>query len=223
MKENQETELERKLRSRVEAEEAEEAEAEAEIPAPNARPSEDTPDNEEEADQAQVTEESAGTDELDPIQALEAEAENLKDQLLRARAEFDNFRKRTAREVERIRKTAAESVIHELLPVLDNLELALTHAPGVKNPLTEGVKMVLQQLLDLLERSGLEPIEAVGKPFDPNVHEAVSQIASDDIPRDSVAQEYQRGYKLGGQVLRPSKVVVSTGADDESASDEPKE
>lgn len=218
MKENPETELERKLRSRIEAEEAD-----PEIPSPGAPLSEDTQSHEEEADRTQATEESAGTEELDPIQALEAEAENLKDQLLRARAEFDNFRKRTAREVERIRKTAAESVIHELLPVLDNLELALTHAPGVKNPLTEGVRMVLQQLLDLLERSGLEPIEAVGKPFDPNVHEAVSQVASDDVPRDSVAQEYQRGYKLGGQVLRPSKVVVSTGADDESASDGPKE
>ena len=145
------------------------------------------------------------------MEALEAKAEELKDQLLRSRAEFENFRKRTAREVERIRKTATESVIHDLLPVLDNLELALEHAEDAVGPIADGVKMVLKQLLGVLERNGLEPIEALGRPFDPKVHEAISEIESAEVPKDNVAQEFQRGYTLGGQILRPSKVVVSLG------------
>ncbi len=138
----------------------------------------------------------------------------LKDQLLRARAEFDNFRKRTAREVERIRKTAAESLIHELLSVVDNLELALQHGDGDKNSLAEGVRLVHKQILDVLERNGLERIDAVGKKFDPNIHEAVAQSASDEVEADHVINEFQRGYRLGGQILRPSKVLVSRGPAD---------
>ena len=204
---NQETELERKLRAEMDAEAAEAAHAlETSEPQPDEAP-------------VESEEETPPLDTLDPLEALEAKAEELKDQLLRNRAEFDNYRKRTAREVERIRKTASESVIHGLLPVLDNLELALDHAQNSDGPLADGVKMVLQQLLEVLERSGLEPIEAVGQPFDPNVHEAVSQVESGEVPKDNIAEEFQRGYKLGGQVLRPSKVVVSLGDNEAQASD----
>lgn len=202
MNENQQTELERKLRARMDAEEK--ASSDAEHMLETSAPEADDP-------AVETEEEAPAADTLDPVEALEAKAEELKDQLLRSRAEFENFRKRTAREVERIRKTATESVIHDLLPVLDNLELALEHAEDAVGPIADGVKMVLKQLLGVLERNGLEPIEALGRPFDPKVHEAISEIESAEIPKDNVAQEFQRGYTLGGQILRPSKVVVSLG------------
>jgi len=194
MNDNTETELERKLHAEMD-QELEEA-----VDAPDS--SEAVPEDDSAPDE---------TDAIDPVAALEAETEDLKDQLLRARAEFDNYRKRTAREVERIRRTAAESVIHELLPVMDNLELALNHANSSDDPLVDGVRMVLKQMLEVLERSGLEPIEAQGQPFDPAVHEAVSQMESAEVAEGKVAEQFQRGYKLGGQILRPSKVVVSLG------------
>jgi len=202
MNENQQTELERKLRARMDAEEK--ASSDAEHMLETSAPEADDP-------AVETEEEAPAVDTLDPVEALEAKAEELKDQLLRSRAEFENFRKRTAREVERIRKTATESVIHDLLPVLDNLELALEHAEDAVGPIADGIKMVLKQLLGVLERNGLEPIEALGRPFDPKVHEAISEIESAEVPKDNVAQEFQRGYTLGGQILRPSKVVVSLG------------
>lgn len=192
--EHSETELERKLRAEIEEDESAEPVG---IP--------------EDGDEESTTEA------LSPMETLQAELDDAKDNLLRSRAEFDNYRKRTSREVERIRKTAAESVIHDLLPVLDNLELALEHADSESSALTEGVGMVRAQMLDVLARNGLDPIPAVGKPFDPNVHEAVSQETSNDVPKDNVSREYQRGYKLGGQVIRPSKVVVSLGPENETA------
>ena len=184
-----ETELERRLRERVVAEELNEGGVESAT-------------------------ETAPEATLDTVAAQQDEIAALKDQLLRARAEFDNYRKRTAREVERIRKTAAESLIHELLGVVDNLELALKHGDADKNPLAVGVRLVHKQILDVLERNGLERIEAIGQRFDPNIHEAVAQSASDQVDMDHVIDEFQRGYRLGGQVLRPSKVLVSRGPSD---------
>lgn len=208
----QETELERKLRADIEAEDAA-ADAAADTVAEDADALEISDPQSDDAP-VESGEEAPPVETPDPVDALTAEVDELKDQLLRNRAEFDNYRKRTAREIERIRKTASESVIHELLPVLDNLELALDHAQDTGGPLADGVKMVLEQLLDVLKHNGLEPIEALGQPFDPNFHEAVSQVESEEVSKDKVAVEFQRGYKLGGQILRPSKVVVSLGAGD---------
>lgn len=197
-KQQQESELERRLREKMEAENEEHHEHAAlggekiDNPTPPETPDEDPLEG------------------IDPLAALTEECDDLRDQLLRKSAEFDNYRKRTAREVERIRKTAAESLIHELLTVLDNLGLALSHVEDESDPLAQGVTMVLKQMDDILRRNGLEPIEAAGKPFDPNVHEAVAQVDSDDVPPGHVVQEYQRGYTLGGQILRPAKVVVSS-------------
>ena len=185
--EPKETELERRLRERAAAEDQINGNVESAIDEDPLEPAID-----------------ASTMQQEEISAL-------KDQVLRARAEFDNFRKRTAREVERIRKTAAESLIHELLGVVDNLELALKHGDTDKNALAEGVRLVHKQILDVLERNGLERIDAVGQKFDPNIHEAVAQSPSDQIEMDYVIDEFQRGYRLGGQILRPSKVLVSRG------------
>jgi molecular chaperone GrpE len=145
-------------------------------------------------------------------QALQKERDNWADQLLRARAEFDNYRKRMARETERIRQVAAKGLIRDILPVVDHLELAMKHADDHPGALAEGVAMVLRQFQEALGKHGLQPIPAVGEPFDPNVHEAVMQRESKDAPPESVLEEFQKGYRLGQMVLRPAKVVVSVGA-----------
>lgn len=153
----------------------------------------------------------------DDYAALLAERDQLKDQLLRARAEFDNYRKRMARQTEQIRKTAAEGLLLALLPVVDNLERALDHAGGTAGGLGEGVQMVLRQFSEVLSQQGVAPIPALGEPFDPNVHEAVMRAPSEQYAEDVVAQEFQRGYRIGDYVLRPSKVVVSAGPPEAAA------
>jgi molecular chaperone GrpE len=153
------------------------------------------------------------------LEALARERDSFREQLLRARAEFDNYRKRTARDIERIRKSAAETLIEDLLPVLDHLDLALKHAGAESGGLAEGVEMVRKQFVETLVRHGLEPIEADGQPFDPHVHEALMQREDASVPAQTVVEEFQKGYMLAGQVLRPSKVVVSTGGPEREKSD----
>jgi molecular chaperone GrpE len=145
------------------------------------------------------------------MDALSDEVELWKDQLLRARAEFDNYRRRVARDAEKNRVMAAASIVKDLLPVLDHLEMALQHGVEGSGGLTEGVELVRKQLLDVLTRHGVEPIPALGEPFDPHVHEAMMRQHSEEYAADTVCEEFQRGYRLGGVVLRPSKVVVSAG------------
>ncbi len=157
--------------------------------------------------------------ELEPvderIESLSDEVEQWKDQVLRARAEFDTYRRRVARDAEKTRQMAAENLVRDLLPVLDHLELALQHSGDASGGFAEGVEMVRKQMLDVLTRHGVEPIPALGEPFDPHVHEALMRQPCPDYPADAVCQEFQRGYRLGGVVLRPSKVVVSAGAEDD--------
>lgn len=145
------------------------------------------------------------------------ELSEAKEQVLRARADFDNYRKRMAREMERVRKVAAEALIHDILPGIDNLGLAILHADENPEALKMGVSMVHKQLQDALGNHGLKPIEAEGKPFDPNVHEAVQQVASENMEKDHVVQVFQQGYMLGDMILRPAKVVVSTGKPEATA------
>lgn len=158
-----------------------------------------------------IEETAAAPPMIEQLAAVSAERDQLKDQMLRLRADFDNYRKRTARESERLRKTAAEDLIRDLLPVVDNLERALSHAGEPAEALAQGVEMVLKQLCDILAARGVEPIPAEGAPFDPNVHEALSHQASDRHPADAVMTEWMRGYRIGETVLRPAKVVVSSG------------
>jgi molecular chaperone GrpE len=164
------------------------------------------------------------TDELAAsIDALESERDELRSRLLRTAAEFDNYRKRVARENERLRKTAAESLINDLLPVLDHLELALRHTAEESAGLAEGVEMVYNQLLQILAKHGLEVIPALNQPFDPNVHEAVMQREEPEEPEDTVVDAFQTGYRLGDRVLRPAKVIVSTGGPRRASSKAPRE
>jgi molecular chaperone GrpE len=135
----------------------------------------------------------------------------LEDRMLRLAAEFDNYKKRTAREFEQLVKRANENLIFHLVEVLDNFERALNSAKSAKDfdAFHQGVELIYQHLRDLLAREGLEPIEAVGKAFDPHQHEAVLQVEDQQHPQETVVNEIQRGYMLGEKLLRPARVVVS--------------
>lgn len=148
------------------------------------------------------------------IAQLEHELATIRDQYLRSRAEFENFRKRQEREQAKFRASAAEGILLDLLPILDNLERALQHADTNAEQIVQGVDMVLRQMRDALGSHGLTPIPAARERFDPNVHEAIAQSPSKDVAADHVIEEYQRGYLLADRVLRPSRVVVSTGDPD---------
>ena len=159
----------------------------------------------------------------DPVAVLTRERDGALDQYVRLRAEFDNFRKRTARETERIRKMAAASLVTDLLPVLDNLGRALETigcpsdlvAGSAQEGMISGVRMVAEQFASVLISHGVEPIPAQGESFDPNIHEAIARVVSGDIPSGHIVQEYLKGYRMGDFVLRASKVVVSMGPEAE--------
>ena len=149
--------------------------------------------------------------ELDQVRQ---EAADEHDRLLRLSAEFENYKKRMDRQVEEFKKYANETLLKELLTVVDNLERAISSTNGDK-PVTsdacviEGVEMTLNEILKLLKRSNVEPIEAKGKPFDPVYHEAMMQEETDEYPENTVINEFQKGYLIHDRLLRPAMVVVS--------------
>ena len=138
------------------------------------------------------------------------------DKMMRLAADFDNYKKRNAKEYENIRKYAAENIIKELIPIVDNFERAIESANESKdvNSLLGGIKLILNQMMNLLEKEGVIRIKAVGEIFDPNIHEAVMHIASDEYPENVVMQELQKGYILRDRVIRPAMVAVSKGSKD---------
>jgi molecular chaperone GrpE len=146
---------------------------------------------------------------------IEAQNENarVRDQLLRTAADFDNFRKRTRRETEDATKRGKESVIKELLPVFDNLERAASHAEATSEAksVADGLRIVLKQFLDTLEKMGVKRVAAVGVPFDPSVHEAIQHLESTEHPAGVVLAEVQPGYAMGDHLIRAAMVVVSKG------------
>lgn len=140
------------------------------------------------------------------------EKEKYHDQLLRKAAEFDNFRKRMEREREEFRAAASADLLKRLLPVLDNLERAITTAAGgAGNPLHQGVALIHQQILDVLKKEGLVPLESLGAPFDPHVHEAVEVLGVPGFEQGIVLEEVQKGYMYRDRLLRPALVKVSAG------------
>ncbi len=151
------------------------------------------------------------------LEKLKTEKEEYYDRLLRLKAEFENYRKRVQRELESFRKYAAEDVIWELLPVLDNFERALTNVPeGVNDGFRQGIEIIHKQLLEALKKVGLSPMEAVGKRFDPNFHEALTGVKSEDHDEGTVVEEFLKGYTLFDKVVRHTKVSVSSGKDEEA-------
>jgi molecular chaperone GrpE len=145
------------------------------------------------------------------LEAKELEAKHNYDRWLRQTAELDNFKKRTARERDEAIRLANEALIKDLLPVVDNLERAVAHSSGGGNgkPLVEGVEMVLRQFLDVLTKHGAVQMLAVGQPFDPAKHEAMTQVESDDHEPNSVVEEHQKGYLFRDRLLRPALVSVA--------------
>lgn len=152
-----------------------------------------------------------GNDALDPLAEAEQRAASLKDQLLRMAADFDNFRKRSRREIEDASQNGRESLLKELLPVFDNLERATAHADasGDIKAFASGLDMVVRQFQDTLKKLGVERVVSVGNPFDPNVHEAIQQIETADVQPGHVAAEIQGGYRNGDRLIRPALVVVA--------------
>jgi molecular chaperone GrpE len=142
-------------------------------------------------------------------QAQEGVAE-LNDKYLRLYAEFENYRKRVQREKDDLVKYSNEDILYHLLPVMDNLEMALKHsADSVSEGLVKGVEITLREFQRVTEKFGLVPIPATGKPFDPSVHHAMSQVERTDMEDKTVVEEFRKGYMLSGKVLRPSLVAVS--------------
>jgi molecular chaperone GrpE len=152
-------------------------------------------------------------EELKALQDRAAKADENWERLLRTTADFDNFRKRAAREKQDAIKFANESLIEKLMPILDSFDMALAAAQNAqgdaKQSLQAGVGMIFQQLRSALADAGLEEINATGKPFDPNFHEAVAQQESKDVPEGHVMQQLRKGYKLKERLLRPAGVVVA--------------
>ncbi len=146
------------------------------------------------------------------IEELTRELDKTKNQMLRVAADFENYRKRMQRQLPEAEARAGEKVLVEVLPVMDSLTLALEHAQGNGDgaSLAEGVELVVKQFAGILAKLGVSPIEALGQPFDPAIHEAMQQEASSDVPPGTVIKEWQRGYQIGDRLLRPSMVVVSS-------------
>lgn len=134
-----------------------------------------------------------------------------KDRYARLMADFDNFRKRQVRERAEVIKRANESLLSDLLPVLDHLELALAQAADPQEPFVAGVRMVYDQFVTLLDGHGMTPLDTLGEPFDPNFHEALSQSASDEVPANTIVQQFRRGWLLNGHLVRAAQVIVSSG------------
>ena len=166
----------------------------------------------EEEMNVEVQEETAEAAEevLDP-EKLAADLAELNQRFLRTAADFENYKRRTAQEKEDLLKYSNAKLMTELLPVLDNFQLALrspaesTEAQNV----VKGVEMIYRQMLQTLEQAGMKKIEAVGQPFNPNMHEAIMQVEDDTVPEDTVVEELRAGYMLKERVIRPSMVKVS--------------
>lgn len=156
-------------------------------------------------------------EQIDDLKNRAAKADEFKDNWLRTAADLENYRKRAARERAEAIQFANVALIQKLLPVLDNFEMAQSAAQNSKeakadekiSSLQSGVAMIQKQLKDALAEAGLEEIEAAGKPFDPTLHEAISQQETADVPEGNVVQQVRKGYKLRERLLRPAAVIVA--------------
>lgn len=149
------------------------------------------------------------------IEALTEEKKKLQDQLLRTAAEFENYKKRRAAEFNRLAESAAEGLILDLIPILDDLDLLISNSGSSadNSVVIDGARMIRQKLFETLQRRGFERIEAEGQPFDPEIHEALMQQPSEEVESDTVIAVHQQGYRLKDRLLRPSRVIVSTEPD----------
>jgi molecular chaperone GrpE len=179
--------------------------AESEVPvAPAAAPSTET---------APSPEAPLSPQEIDELKTQAGKAKAHWDQLLRTAADFDNFKKRVARERQEAAKYAFEPLLVKLIPVLDHFDMALAAAAATQDKaaqaLQTGISMMYQQFKKVLAESGLEEIDALNRPFDPAWHEAVSQVETAEVPEGQVVQQLRKGYKLRDRLLRPAGVIVA--------------
>ena len=144
---------------------------------------------------------------------LQADLDRFRDLALRTQADFENYKKRAAREKDEAIKYANNSLLERLIAIVDNFELGLEAArgEGEGSPVFSGMSMVLKQLMDFLSDQGLRPVDAMGQRFDPNLHEAIAHEPSDKVPEGVVVRQTRRGYRMKDRLLRPSSVVVSSG------------
>src|SRR5438552_13800476 len=162
---------------------------------------------------AAASSEADRSDGDDPMAGLQADLDRFRDLALRSQADFENYKKRCAREKEEAIKYANSSLLERLVAIVDNFELGLSaaRAEGEDSPIYSGMRLVLKQLNDFLAENGLEPIDAVSQKFDPNLHEAIAHEPSEEFPEGTVIRQTRRGYKFKDRLLRPSSVVVSSG------------
>ena len=176
----------------------------------------DVNENDEENVQEEAQDDIDSLDDLTKEDILElkkkaVERDTYLDQLLRTKAEFMNYQKRMVKESESTSQFAVQSLILDFLPELDNFDRALKLADSSKDivKFVEGIKLIEEQLFKVLGKYGVEPIETVGKPFDPNLHEAVMEEENNEMPHHTIIDEFQKGFLLKERVIRPSKVKVS--------------
>ena len=173
----------------------------------------ETPQTENDQNETEATEAKEASLAAEFAQ-LKAEYENRYDRMLRTIAEYENSKKRAEREKDEFLKYAIEGFVKDLIPVMDSIDRAIASTSESKDfdALSEGIQLIYKQLLDALERRGVTPIEAVNEVFDPNQHEAIMHVESDDVPENAVIQDFQRGYMLHNRIVRPSMVSVSKGS-----------
>lgn len=162
--------------------------------------------------EAEVKEAAPTPEEAKPTP--ESELAAMKDRYMRLMADFDNFRKRQIREREEWIKRANESLLADFLPVVDHLHIALGKQQDSADPFVAGIKMVYEQFVAALEKNNVVPVDAKGQPFNPEWHEALSQVPSDTVPANEVIEQFRRGWSLSGRLLRPAQVIVSAGKPD---------
>lgn len=168
--------------------------------------------SEEEAPEEAASEAAAMQEEIEAlkgqVEKLTGDLQEKKDRLLRLQADFDNFRRRSAKEREEISAVVTQNFCKDMLPLLDNFERAMTAETKDVEAFQKGVEMIFTQFQEVLKKNGLEQIEAVGQKFDPNFHQAVMRVEDPEKEDDTVAQELQKGYMVKGRVIRPSMVQV---------------
>ena len=146
------------------------------------------------------------------LEAKEKEQKETHDRLLRVTADFENYKKRMSREMEDFRKYANQSLLKEVLSVVDHIELAIqaaNSASGADQRMVEGLNLTLKELLRILEKFNVKPIDAAGQPFNPHLHEAILREACNGLPENTVVREMQKGYMISNRLLRPALVVVA--------------
>lgn len=175
----------------------------------------DLESKQEKEEAGEVIEEPEDRDLAKMLAEREQEIQQLNDRLLRLAADFENMRKRLEREKSESISYANESLLRELLPVIDNLERAVEHGESESDfqGLLDGVRMTLKGFLTVIAKFGCAPFDSIGKAFDPNYHEALMQQESPDHPEKTILQELQKGYTLNERLLRPASVVVSKTSD----------